>query len=166
MDKHQKYVNEKTMLAYEKYLKDEMFEKARAVILKDGEVAFIKNLSNGDITIPGGGVDEGETKEEAAKREAFEETGIHVNVIEPIETNIYEVKMQIGDVDFKSKRAAYIFLCEYLNEEEKKGGLEGEYEGNIEIYFDDIDKLEECHVSKEAIEKIKEYVNKNSNSKE
>ncbi len=32
--------------------------------------------------IPGGGIDEGETEEEAAKRELYEETGIQVNKIE------------------------------------------------------------------------------------
>ena len=49
------------MYAYEKYLKGEFFEKVRAVILKDDKVAFIKDLSNGNITVPGGGDDDGET---------------------------------------------------------------------------------------------------------
>ena len=41
MKKHDAYVNDKTMLAYQKYLKGEYFQKARAIILKDGEVAWI-----------------------------------------------------------------------------------------------------------------------------
>ena len=110
MDKHEKYVNDKTMEAYGKYLRGDYFEKARAIIVKDGLVAFIKDLKTGKVTIPGGGVDEGETLEQACAREALEESGFEVNPIMRIASNEYEVKMSIGSIDFVSKRIEYFFF--------------------------------------------------------
>lgn len=167
MNKHDAYVNDKTMIAYEKYLKGECFQKARAIILKDGEVAFIKDLSNDNITVPGGGIDENESLEDATIREAMEETNMTVKPIMVVGEEYYEVPMQIGDVDFLSPRVAYACLCEYVEEKEGKHGLEGEYAGETEIFFDSIDKLKECHISDDAIQKIKEYVmNKEESQKE
>lgn len=57
----------------------------------DGHVLIGKNVKGGvyeDLwVIPGGGIDEGESKEEAAKRETLEEVGIDVSnaKIEPID---------------------------------------------------------------------------------
>ena len=158
MDKHEAYVNEKTMYAYGTYLRGEYFEKARAIILKDDKVAFIKDLSNGKITVPGGGVDDGETIENAVKREALEETGMVVEPIMPVGKEYYDVEMQIGDVDFTSSRVAYAYLCDYIDKKEDLHGLEGEYAGKTEIYFGDISELENCNISKEAISKIQEYI--------
>ena len=158
MDKHQEYINEKTMYAYQKYLKGEYFEKARAIILKDDKVAFIKDLSNGKVTVPGGGVDENETIEEAAVREALEETNIVVKPIMPVGKEYYDVDMQIGDVDFKSARVAYAYLCEFVEKTEGEQGLDGEYQGEIEVYFDDVEKLSECNISEDAILRIKQYI--------
>ncbi len=163
MDKHQAYVNEKAMYAYGKYLRGEAFEKARAIILKDNQVAFIRDLSNGNITVPGGGVDEGETLVDAVKREALEETHMVVEPIMQVGKESYGVDMQIGDVDFVSERVAYAYLCEFVEQQKGSNGLEGEYAGETEIYFDDVDKLKECHISDEAIEKVKKYILEKSN---
>ena len=164
MNKHQDYKNEKAMYAYRLYLEGKDFEKARAIILKGDQVAFIKDLSNGKLTVPGGGVDEGETIEEAAVREAMEETNMVVKPIMLVGQEFYDVDMQIGDVDFVSSRVAYAYLCDFVEQKKGKKGLEGEYEGDIEIYFDDIDKLSECNISNEAIDKIKEYLEQNKPS--
>ena len=158
MNKHEAYVNEKTMYAYQKYLRGEYFEKARAIILKEGKVAFIKDLSNGKVTVPGGGVDDGESIEQAAVREALEETNIVVKPIMPVGKEFYDVDMQIGDVDFKSSRVAYAYLCEFVEKKEGKLGLEGEYAGKTEIFFDDIDKLKDCNISEDAIARIEKYL--------
>lgn len=158
MDKHQDYVNEKAMYAYGLYLRGEEFKKARAIILRDNQVVFIKDLTNGKLTVPGGGVDEGETIEEAVMREALEETNIVVKPIMPVGEESYNVEMQIGDVDFISARVAYAYLCEFVEQKQGKNGLDGEYAGAIDVYLDDVEKLAECNISKEAIEKIKAYL--------
>lgn len=163
MNKHDQYVLDKTMYAYDLYLKGEYFKKARAVIVKDGQVLFIKN-SKGGLTVPGGGVDQGESILQAAEREAFEETGIKVRPIKEIGANYYDVDMQLGDVDFVSKRVEYIYLCEYLEQIADLHGLDGEYDKMPEIIWGDIDQLKLCFMSDEVIGTVKEYI-ENGNEK-
>lgn len=45
------------------------------------KVLLTKRTDNGRWCIPGGGMDPGESVEEACVREAFEETGLHVRVV-------------------------------------------------------------------------------------
>ncbi len=59
--------------------------RARVVIVDDGRVALIKRVRAGRryYLFPGGGVEEGETPEQAAIREAREELGVDVELGEP-----------------------------------------------------------------------------------
>ena len=50
MSKHESYKLDKALFAYDKFIKGEYFEKARAVIVKDDKVVVIKNLSNNKLT--------------------------------------------------------------------------------------------------------------------
>lgn len=62
-----------------------------AVILLDGEkVALIRREKMGSVyyVFPGGGIEEGETPEQAAKREALEELGVNVRV-GPLVANVF-----------------------------------------------------------------------------
>lgn len=56
--------------------------RAGAVLIENGKVALIERLRAGKhyFVFPGGGVDEGETPEQAAVREMEEETGLRVTV--------------------------------------------------------------------------------------
>ncbi|ANU13253.1 MutT:nudix family protein [Planococcus halocryophilus Or1] len=61
-----------------------MRDSARVILIKNSEVAFIERVKNGDtyFVFPGGGIKKGETPKEAAKREALEETGLEVEILE------------------------------------------------------------------------------------
>lgn len=57
-----------------------------AVIRNGGELLLGKRKDNGKYTLPGGGMDDGETPEECAFRELFEETGIKAHKLTHIES--------------------------------------------------------------------------------
>ncbi|KMM39481.1 NUDIX hydrolase [Guptibacillus hwajinpoensis] len=56
--------------------------RAGVVIVRNRDVALIKRVKNGETyyVLPGGGVEYGESYEQAAKREAYEELGVTVQV--------------------------------------------------------------------------------------
>jgi ADP-ribose pyrophosphatase YjhB (NUDIX family) len=51
-----------------------------------GQLLFGKRKDNGRWTLPGGHFEEGETPEQAARREMFEETGLHAQTLVPFAT--------------------------------------------------------------------------------
>ncbi len=59
-----------------------MRRRSGVILLEDGKVALIERVREGRIyyTFPGGGIEPGETPEEAAVREAHEELGLHVRL--------------------------------------------------------------------------------------
>lgn len=59
-----------------------MHKRSAIILIEQGCVALIKRVKNGRryYTFPGGKVEEGETVEAAAKREAFEELGLVVAI--------------------------------------------------------------------------------------
>lgn len=59
-----------------------MKSRVRAVIIKDGKILLIK-ITKPDLVywvIPGGGVEDGETNEQALIRECREELGVNIEV--------------------------------------------------------------------------------------
>jgi 8-oxo-dGTP diphosphatase len=61
-----------------------MKNRAGIVLIADNHLALIERYKQGRhyFSFPGGGVDEGETDEQAAIREAWEELGIRVEVLQ------------------------------------------------------------------------------------
>lgn len=99
---------------------------ARAVIFIDGKLVLIRRVRHGREywVIPGGGVEEGETVEDAVRREAKEEIGIDVNVSAFL--------MEARKTWEGTPSVHRFFLCEYVSGEVGTGtqlmsaGTEGE----------------------------------------
>ncbi|CAI9387570.1 RNA pyrophosphohydrolase [Bacillus sp. T2.9-1] len=74
-----------------------------SVIIEDNKVGLIKRVREEAVyyVFPGGGIEEGETSIEAAKREAFEELGVEV-----------KIKECIAKVEFNGIQ--YFFLSEII----------------------------------------------------
>ena len=61
-----------------------MRDRGSVVLIENNKVGLIKRIREGTVyyVFPGGGIEEGETPEAGAKREAFEELGVNVKVNE------------------------------------------------------------------------------------
>ena len=61
-----------------------MRKRAGIILIHDGKLALMERHKQGRhyFAYPGGGVDDGETDEQAAVREAWEELGIRVEVVQ------------------------------------------------------------------------------------
>lgn len=57
--------------------------RAQAIVVEEDRILLVKThqVNRDDYELPGGGIEEGETPEEAAIRELFEETGINGEII-------------------------------------------------------------------------------------
>ena len=81
-----------------------MRDRGSVVIIENDKVGLIKRIRDGSVyyVFPGGGIEKGETPEEAAKREAFEELGVEVKVNECL-----------AKIEYNGTQ--YFFLSEIIN---------------------------------------------------
>jgi len=70
----------------EKIGHDKFIHPAARIIIENkyGQILFIERKDNGNLGIPAGGIEEGETIEECMKREVREETGLEILKLEVI----------------------------------------------------------------------------------
>jgi 8-oxo-dGTP diphosphatase len=85
-----------------------MIVRAGIVLIQDGKVALIERHRAGMdyFVFPGGGMDEGETPEQAAVRESMEELGIEV-----------AIRQKISEIQFGQKSRQIYFLVEQVSGE-------------------------------------------------
>jgi 8-oxo-dGTP pyrophosphatase MutT (NUDIX family) len=84
----------------------------RAIVLRDGQLLVMQRNKFGKkyITLPGGGVEPGETPKQAVVREVEEETGLDIKVVR----QVYKQK------PFLVYSAQWIYLCETNETKEPK----------------------------------------------
>ena len=82
--------------------------RAGIVLIKDNKVALIERHRAGldYFVFPGGGVDEGETPEQAAIRETMDELGIEVSI-----------KQKVAEITLGPKSRQIYFLVEHVSGE-------------------------------------------------
>jgi 8-oxo-dGTP diphosphatase len=91
--------------------------RACAAILRDGQILMVLHIHDGCQywMLPGGGVEPGETYEQAARREVLEECGLAVRIICPL-----------FERDYVAGRE-YTFLAEIIGDEQFIMGNDSEH---------------------------------------
>ncbi|MFC6038549.1 NUDIX domain-containing protein [Paenisporosarcina macmurdoensis] len=131
-----------------------MRDRGSVVLIENNKVGLIKRIRDGTVyyVFPGGGIEVGENPEIAAKREAFEELGVKVNVVECFQK-----------IEFNGTQ--YFFLAEIIEGtfgtgqgEEYTGEKRGR--GSYLPIWVDIEKLSFLDVKpKEVVLKVQNLIN-------
>lgn len=101
---------------------------ARAIVLNGEDILLLYTKRYHDYTLPGGGIDDGETYKEGLIRELQEETGAH-NISNIKEFGLYEEYRPWHKDDFDIVHMlSYCFVCD-IDKELQKTNLE-DYEIN------------------------------------
>jgi len=99
--------------------------RASGVVIKDNKILLMKQVYQGEgfYSLPGGSLEEGETLEQACRREIKEEFNVDVVV----GRLVYLVDSQ--------SRLNFVFACEYVSGELELGGPEGKRMHENDQYF-------------------------------
>ncbi len=92
-----------------------MRNRSMALVVRDGRILLIKTLRYNRWELPGGGIEAGETAEEAAIRELREESGLVGTIVRPLNT----LHCKDGSVE-------YVFLVDVPQEQEAIVGADPE----------------------------------------
>src|SRR5690606_39450932 len=101
-----------------------MRQRAGVIIIQDGRILLLHRYTHGRryYLVPGGGVEEGETVEEAAVREAREETGLDVTIAR----KLWAVE--------NHRQLEHYFLCDGFDGRLHLGGPEAERQTQDNVY--------------------------------
>ena len=112
--------------------------RAVALVIHNNKLLVMHRKNSRDYyTFPGGGVEEGETNEQAAKREIYEETSIECE----IEQLTYQLTYDNGDIH-------YYFRARYISGDPKVLPGTNEYKENelgLNLYLPEWIPMDELH---------------------
>lgn len=129
-----------------------------AIVFKDGALLQTE-LREGErptrrLDIPGGHVDEGETPEESAVRETFEETGVHVKVIKLVgykKITVLNPKPEGWRYPYPTGYMAF-YLCEVIEETSFDGNEDTH--GRVWLMPSEFEKSAWCKNNMKFLEEI------------
>jgi len=102
--------------------------RAVGIVIKDGKILVMHRIRNGEefYVLPGGGVEIGETVEEAVVRELLEETTLQIKIDRLLYHHIYD-----------NGSEQFFYLCDYISGDPQLGDSEEAREmevSNINFY--------------------------------
>ncbi len=119
------YHYEKAKRSYELHKAGRVYEKVRAIVRKGDKYMFY--AFGDEYVVAGGGVDDGETPEQAIVRECQEELLSNVKVVTLLSVNNFTFNCRFNDIKYVSKRREYFYLCEWQGYHDGPLGVEGEF---------------------------------------
>ena len=119
-----------------------------AIMIKDNKLLVVKTRRHGEeyYLLPGGGIEHGETIEEALKREVLEETGFIVEILKPVYINEYLHE------DNRDRRVVNIFFLTKILGIDNPAKIDDEI---IEVTWVDLERLEQIDLYPK---KLREYI--------
>ncbi|SDT24224.1 ADP-ribose pyrophosphatase YjhB, NUDIX family [Paenibacillaceae bacterium GAS479] len=130
-------------------------DRAFSAIIHDGKIVMVRvvDMDRQYWTLPGGGVEQGESNEEAARREAKEEVNLDIRIIRTLFDREYSAGIE------------YCFLAEIVEQHELILGYDPELDVDeqvlAEAHWITIESvLEDIHVSRVLESLTQEELNK------
>lgn len=128
------YQERKAKYAYSLYKKGLPFKKAYAVVEKDGKFVVLYNVEKNRFALSGGGVEKGESSQDAAVREVLEEMNINVEIIRSLGVASYPSQRRYKSHAFELECQAEFFYARFISYgDNTKIGLKGEFNDNTKI---------------------------------
>lgn len=117
---------------------------ARGIVIReDGKIALLNKVNKNAYKLPGGGIEDNETPEEAFKREILEEIGCIIDIINKIGTT-EEYKTKI-----KFKQVSHIFVGKVIDDTHKLNLTQKEKEEGAKLVWvtpqDGLKLINECY---------------------
>jgi|SRR5579885_3042049 len=103
---------------------------ARGILVKDGKIALLHVTKRNYHKLPGGGIENNETNEEAFKREVLEETGYDCIVKDEQDQN--SVTLETRD-ELKEFQISYVFFAEATGEQKEVNYTDEESENGFQL---------------------------------
>ncbi len=113
----------------------------RSVAIKDNTILTIYSSTNGDYSLPGGGVELGESYQDALKREVKEETGYEVIRIKELYVELKEIhrsKFREDNAEYFENNS-YYYLVDVSEERGEQMLTESEIREGLEVRWEKID---------------------------
>ena len=122
-------------------------EAARAIVFDENNfIALLHATKTHYYKLPGGGIEKGETKEEALKRECLEEIGCNIKIVKELGLTVEYRK------EFNVKQISYCYIARLIG---KKGlpdlEQDEEDEGFQTIWISLEDAIEKVHESRPTV---------------
>ena len=112
---------------------------ARAILFKNNKIALLHVTKDGYHKLPGGGVEKGETIEDALFREILEETGCRVKITGEV-GKIIEKRTNLGILNkrFGVLQTSYCYIAKVISQGEPDLD-DGEKEAGYKLEWTDLD---------------------------
>lgn len=122
---------------------------ARGIIInEEGKIAIFNKANKNEYKLPGGGIDEGETPENAFIREALEETGCNVEIVKSLGT-IEEHK----SLD-NFKQTSYLYVAKVISNSNELNLTDKEKDEGARLLW--VDEKEALRLVTDCFENLKE----------
>lgn len=115
----------------------------RGIAIDGDKILTIYSNTSGDYSVPGGGVDEGETLLDGLKREVKEETGYDVTSVNSIYVELREVhkSKKVEDNCDYFENLSYYYLVDVSDIQGEPKLTESEIREQIETRWEDLDTI-------------------------